>query len=118
MTDLIQDRNETINTLAVLMRDINDMTGDIKDQTQLQGKKLVEVDEELGNAAENVEQANDQLEQKVTRERTGNKCLIWCVVIAIIVVVILIYMSFIRDDKEYIIVDKDQEDGGGPGDAT
>ena len=59
MSDLIQDRSETINTLAALMRDINDMTGDIKDQTTLQGNNLIKVEEELGDAAENVEQANE-----------------------------------------------------------
>ena len=98
MSDLIEERNETINTLATLMRDINEMTGDIKEQTNIQGDKLVKVDEELGDAAENVEMANEQLEEKVTRERTGNKCLIWCVVVAVIIVIILIYLSFIRDD--------------------
>ena len=58
MSDMIQDRNETINTLAALMRDINDMTGDMREQTQIQGNKLVSVDNELGDAAENVELAN------------------------------------------------------------
>ena len=104
MSDLIQDRSETINTLAALMRDINDMTGDIKDQTTLQGNNLIKVEEELGDAAENVEQANEQLEQKMTRERTGNKCLIWCVIIAIIVVIILIYMSFIRNGDDDVVI--------------
>ena len=110
MTDLLQDRSETINTLVTLMEDINVMTGDIKEQTNLQGQNLQKIDEELADAVENVEQANEELMQKNTRERTGNKCLIWCVVIAIIVVIILIYLSFIqRDDNDIIIKYEDAD---------
>ena len=59
MADLIQDRNESINLIATVMRDINSITSDIKDQTKLQGTKLEKVDQELGGAAENVENANE-----------------------------------------------------------
>ena len=110
MSDLIQDRSETINTLAALMRDINDMTGDIKEQTNLQGQNLIKVEEELVDATENIEHANEQLEMKNTRERTGNKCLIWCVAIAIIVVIILIYMSFIRGGDDDVVIKYEQID--------
>ena len=41
--------------LANLMQDINTMTGDIKDQTTLQGAKLDVIDDELGDAADNVQ---------------------------------------------------------------
>ena len=82
--------------LANLMQDINTMTGDIKDQTTLQGAKLDVIDDELGDAADNVQQANEQLEEKMVRENTGNKCLIWCVVIAILVVIVLVFFTFIR----------------------
>ena len=81
--------------LANLMQDINTMTGDIKDQTTLQGAKLDVIDDELGDAADNVQQANEQLEEKMVRENTGNKCLIWCVVIAILVVIVLVFFTFI-----------------------
>ena len=50
MTDLIQDRNETINMVAAVMRDISDLTTDIKDQPRLQGTKMEKIDEELGAA--------------------------------------------------------------------
>jgi len=59
MADLIQDRNESINLVATVMRDINSITKDIRDQTQLQGTKLNVIDEELGGAADNVENANE-----------------------------------------------------------
>jgi len=59
MSDLIHDRNETISMLSTLMQDINTMTGDIKDQTNLQGENLEKIDEEIGGAADNVELANE-----------------------------------------------------------
>lgn len=118
MSDTIQDRNERFNDLAALMRDLSDMTGVIKEQTQIQGGKLQTVDNELGDAAENVEQANEQLEQKVTRERAGNKCLIWCVVVAVIVVILLIYLSFVRKDDEVIIVEVEKEQSNLESDPT
>ena len=96
MSDLIGDRNEQIEMLANLMQDINTMTGDIKDQTTIQGGKLTQIDEELGGAADNVQNANEQLEEKMERENTGNKCLIWCVVIAILVVLVLVFFTFIK----------------------
>ena len=107
MSDMIQDRNETISMLATLMQDINTMTGDIKDQTQLQGEKLETIDDEIGGAADNVEQANEQLEEKMVRENKGNKCLTWCVVIAILVVIVLIFFTFIKKDKEIVIEYRD-----------
>ena len=45
--------------LSTLMQDINTMTGDIKDQTNLQGENLEKIDEEIGGAADNVELANE-----------------------------------------------------------
>ena len=110
MSDLIQSNGETINTLVNLMQDISVMTGDIKEQTNLQGNNLQKIDEELADATENVEHANEQLEQKNTRERTGNKCLIWCVIIAIIVVIILVYLSFIRRDDDDVIIKYEHAD--------
>ena len=41
------------------MRDVRDITGDIEAQTKVQGAKLEVIDEDLGNAAENVEEANE-----------------------------------------------------------
>lgn len=109
MADLIEDRNETIRMVAEVMRDINSLTADIKEQTNFQGEKLLKVDEELAGAAENVENANDQLQQKMSRERTGNKCLVWCVVIAILVVVCLIFFGFVKDDHQEIIIKMDPD---------
>jgi len=49
--------------------------------------------------------ANEQLEEKMTKERTGNKLLTWCVVIACILLVLLIFFGFIHNkgDEEVII---------------
>ena len=86
------------------MRDIADITQDIRDQTRLQGEKMDVIDEELHGAADNVEAANEQLHQKMERENTGNKCLVWCVVIAVIVLVLLIFFGFVRQDTVTIEV--------------
>ena len=86
------------------MRDVRDITGDIEAQTKVQGAKMEVIDEDLGQAAEHVEEANEQLQQKMNRERTGNKCLIWCVVIAIIICVCLIFFGFVNKDEDKIIV--------------
>lgn len=110
ITDLLGDRSETIDGLVKLMKDINEVTCDIKVETIDQGQNLQKIDEELLGAVENVEQANEQLEMKNTRERTGNKLLIYCVIIAIIVVIILIYLSFIRRDDDDVIIKYEQAD--------
>ena len=41
------------------------MTADIAQQTQIQGGKLGTIDEEMAQAADKVNMANDQLEQKL-----------------------------------------------------
>ena len=42
----------------------------------------------------------------MTRERTGNKLLIWCVAIAIIIVGLLIYFGFVKKDEVVIEIEK------------
>ena len=116
MRQSIESRNETIACIEKIMRDINDITSDIKDQTKLQGNKMELVDEEMIGAYDNVEQANEQLEEKMTRENSGNKCLIWCVVIAIIVVLLLIFFGFIRRDK-VVVEYENPTDGGDVGES-
>ena len=92
------------------MRDVRDITGDIEAQTKVQGAKLEVIDEDLGNAAENVEDANEQLAEKMKRERTGNKLLIWCVVIAVIICVCLIFFGFVNKGDKEIVIEVDSKD--------
>ena len=42
----------------------------------------------------------------MTRERTGNKLLIWCVVIALILLVLLVFFGFVHNkgDTEVIVM--------------
>ena len=98
MEDLIDTRGEQIELIHGLMRDLNSMTQDIRQQTDLQGSKLAKVDEELGEAAMNVEHANEQLEENVERNQSSNKCLIWSIVIVLIAVGGLIFFGFFKDD--------------------
>lgn len=39
------------------------------------------------------------------RENTGNKCLIWCVVIAMIIVVLLIFFGFVKGGDDDITIE-------------
>ena len=48
----------------------------------------------MADAAENVEMANKELAEKLKKTRTGNKCLIWCVVIAVIAIILVILFGF------------------------
>ena len=98
------------------MRDVRDITGDIESQTKVQGAKLEVIDEDLGNAAENVEEANEQLAEKMKRERTGNKLLIWCVVIAVIICVCLIFFGFVNKGDKEIVIEVDSKDPDVPED--
>ena len=98
------------------MRDVRDITGDIEAQTKVQGAKLEVIDEDLGNAAENVEEANEQLAEKMKRERTGNKLLIWCVVIAVIICVCLIFFGFVNKGDKEIVIEVDTKDPDVPED--
>mmetsp|Transcript_21639 Transcript_21639/g.28982 ORF Transcript_21639/g.28982 Transcript_21639/m.28982 type:complete len:121 (+) Transcript_21639:689-1051(+) len=105
MADMIESRNETFKQFESLMRDVRDITGDIESQTKIQGEKMEVIDEDLGGAADNVEQANEQLAEKMNRERTGNKLLIWCVVIAVIICVCLIFFGFVNKGETVIEVE-------------
>ena len=49
----------------------------------------------MADAAENVEMANKELAEKLKKTRTGNKCLIWCVVIAVIAIILVILFGFV-----------------------
>ena len=47
MEDMIQSRQEQINNIHNLMKDLNVMTADIAHQTQIQGGKLGQIDDEM-----------------------------------------------------------------------
>ena len=49
----------------------------------------------MADATENVELANKELAEKLKKTRTGNKCLIWCVVIAVIAIICVILFGFV-----------------------
>ena len=49
----------------------------------------------MADATENVEMANKELAEKLKKTRTGNKCLIWCVVIAVIAIILVILFGFV-----------------------
>ena len=111
IADLIQDRDETIDNVATYMKDVADVIRDIKVETRAQGQKLDVIHENMEDAAENVEQANKQLHEKLKKTRTGNKCLIWCIVFAVLAIIAVIVFGFVlpNKDEEITIVAENEE---------
>ena len=67
----------------------------------------------MADAAENVEKANKELAEKLKKTRTGNKCLIWCVVIAVITIILVVVFGFVLNgdgDTEITVVSEDTAD--------
>ena len=52
----------------------------------------------MADAADNVEQANDELDGLHKKVRTGNKCLVWCVIISLLIAIFLIVFNFVKKD--------------------
>jgi len=100
MQDLTEGRGETIDLVHQVMQDIKDVTGDLKVETNIQGQKLLEIDENICGAEENLEKADEHLHQKLSRERTGNKCLLWCIIGGVLLFACLIFFGFFNKDKE------------------
>ena len=65
-----------------------------------------------------MEEANEQLAEKMKRERTGNKLLIWCVVIAVIICVCLIFFGFVNKGDKEIVIEVDSKDPAAPEDQS
>ena len=78
-----------------MMEDVASVIGDIRAVTRVQGEKLDEAHENIADATEHVEMANKELAEKLKKTRTGNKCLIWCVVIAVIAIICVILFGFV-----------------------
>lgn len=89
----------------------------MRDLTRIQGEKLDVVHEDMAEAKDNLERANEELTQKLKKTRTGNKCLIWCVVFAVITIVLVILFGIVLkvdDDAEITIVTQDSSSQNTP----
>jgi t-SNARE complex subunit (syntaxin) len=61
MTDIIQERTQTIDKIATIMKDINQIAKEINDETNIQGEKLLKVETTMTTAADNTKAATQHL---------------------------------------------------------
>lgn len=57
MTDIIQERTQTIDKIATIMKDINQIAKEINVETNVQGEKLLNVETTMTTAADNTRAA-------------------------------------------------------------
>lgn len=76
------------------MTDINLVSKDIAMETKTQGVKLTKVEVNIQETKTNMEQGNEQLEVKIERDKSNNKCLIGCVAITFACIVIILVLGF------------------------
>ena len=63
MAAVIEQRRDEINKIENIMRNINDIAKDINIEVQNQGEKLERLDMHVRTAAENVKEANKELQE-------------------------------------------------------
>ncbi len=61
MTDIIQERTQTIDKIATIMNDINQIAKDINVEVSVQGEKLKNVETTMTTAADNTHVATQHL---------------------------------------------------------
>lgn len=61
MTDIIQERTQTIDKIATIMKDINQIAKEINVETNVQGEKLLNVETTMTTAADNTRAATQHL---------------------------------------------------------
>ena len=61
MTDIIQERTQTIDKIATIMKDINQIAKEINVETNVQGEKLLNVETTMTTAADNTKAATQHL---------------------------------------------------------
>ncbi len=90
MTDIIQERTQTIDKIATIMKDINSIAKEINIETNVQGEKLVKVEATMGTAAENTRAATKHLTEAADTQRKSYKWLIIMMSASLILLIIMI----------------------------
>lgn len=90
MTDIIQERTQTIDKIATIMKDINSIAKEINIETNVQGEKLVKVEATMGSAAENTRAATKHLTEAADTQRKSYKWLIIMMSASLILLIIMI----------------------------
>ena len=103
MSNIIEQRNQDINQIGDIMANINDMAKDLAIETKEQGDKLVNLDNNMGKAEKNADEALDQLKSASKHQKKAGKCtkiLIALIIIILIAVGLVIYFEFFHNKKE------------------
>lgn len=96
MADVIKDRQDQLNDVEKLMGDINVITKDINSKVHNQRKDLVEIDHNAGTALENAVEAEKNIEEAVEHQKSGGKCMYYCVAIAAVMALIIILIVILK----------------------
>ena len=85
----IKQRKDDIDDIANIMSNINSIANDIAIETQNQGEKLMNVDEDMTEANKNAEDALNELNQAQVHNRKTGRCTYVLVGIILFCLVIL-----------------------------
>lgn len=99
MQNIIDQRNNDINTIGDIMSNINEMAKDLAIETKVQGDKLLNLDKNMGDAEDNAKDALDQLKSadKNSKKATKcTKCLLIFIILLIIAVGLIVYFTWIK----------------------
>lgn len=104
MEQIINQRNNDINAIGEIMGNINEMAKDLAKETKEQGDKLIKLDDNIGVAEQNADDALEQLKSAANHQKKAGKCTKWlvCLIFTLLVAVgLIIYFVFIKkDDKK------------------
>jgi t-SNARE complex subunit (syntaxin) len=90
MTDIIQERTQTIDKIATIMKDINQIAKEINVETNIQGEKLLNVETTMTTAADNTRAATQHLTEAANTQRKSYKWLIIMMAASLFLLIILI----------------------------
>ena len=90
MTDIIQERSMSIDKIASIMKDINQIAKEINVEVNVQGEKLQHVETTMTTAADNTRAATQHLTEAAKTQRKSYKWLIIMMAASLILLIILI----------------------------
>ena len=96
VTNLIQDRQDTLNSVEHLMSDISEITKQINTKVYDHRDMIIEIDTNTTSALTNTILAEEQIVQAAAKQKTTSKCMIWLIAIITITVLIIVLSVIIN----------------------
>jgi t-SNARE complex subunit (syntaxin) len=94
MEEVINERQKEIDKIDRIMGDVRDIAKDFGQEVNMQGDKLVDVDNNMSKVADNTAVATEQLKEANKRSKSNGKCLILFAVLVLCAVGALIAILF------------------------